>query len=151
MLLMCFIKLWWMSIFVFSWNFLCLVKLFHCKDYTVKVCFIQVYTISLLFVFISLSLSHPHAHTHIHTHTYVCLHSLNLLYVLVVIERVVYLDYVFCHVIICNVAVTFYPYLSATRTLLSYFFQVTTDWLQKGGVGCTEQHTGTSAAAPLVA
>lgn len=68
-----------------------------------------------------------------------------------VIERVVYLDYVFCHVIICNVAVTFYPYLSATRTLLSYFFQVTTDWLQKGGVGCTDQHTGTSAAAPLVA
>lgn len=71
MLLMCFIKLWWMSIFVFSWNFLCLVKLFHCKDYTVKVCFIQVYTISLLFVFISLSLSSTC--THAYTYTHLCM------------------------------------------------------------------------------
>ena len=29
--------------------------------------------------------------------------------------------------------------------------QVTTDWQKKGGRGCTDQHTGTSAAAPLAA
>ena len=29
--------------------------------------------------------------------------------------------------------------------------QVTTDWLHHDGVGCTTQHTGTSAAAPLAA
>ena len=28
---------------------------------------------------------------------------------------------------------------------------VTTDWLQQGSSGCTEKHTGTSAAAPLAA
>lgn len=28
---------------------------------------------------------------------------------------------------------------------------VTTDWRYRGGTGCTDQHTGTSAAAPLVA
>jgi len=31
------------------------------------------------------------------------------------------------------------------------FLQVTTDWLHHDGVGCTIQHTGTSAAAPLAA
>lgn len=28
-------------------------------------------------------------------------------------------------------------------------FQVTTDWTQNGGTGCTESHSGTSAAAPI--
>lgn len=30
-------------------------------------------------------------------------------------------------------------------------FQVTTDWTKHGATGCTNQHTGTSAAAPLAA
>ena len=29
--------------------------------------------------------------------------------------------------------------------------QVTTDWTKKGGTGCTESHSGTSAAAPIAA
>ena len=29
--------------------------------------------------------------------------------------------------------------------------QVTTDWTQQGGHGCTTKHSGTSAAAPLAA
>lgn len=29
--------------------------------------------------------------------------------------------------------------------------QVTTDWTQRGGKGCTTAHSGTSAAAPLAA
>jgi len=31
------------------------------------------------------------------------------------------------------------------------FFKVTTDWTASGGVGCTESHSGTSAAAPIAA
>ena len=34
---------------------------------------------------------------------------------------------------------------------LCYKWQVTTDWQHKGGTGCTDRHTGTSAAAPLAA
>jgi len=44
------------------------------------------------------------------------------------------------------------------RTLLTGYtrclfiaVQVTTDWTKKGGTGCTESHSGTSAAAPLAA
>jgi len=29
--------------------------------------------------------------------------------------------------------------------------QVTTDWTKQGGAGCTESHSGTSAAAPIAA
>jgi len=29
--------------------------------------------------------------------------------------------------------------------------QVTTDWTKSGGTGCTESHSGTSAAAPVAA
>ena len=33
----------------------------------------------------------------------------------------------------------------------STLFQVTTDWRLGTGTGCTDKHTGTSAAAPLAA
>lgn len=36
--------------------------------------------------------------------------------------------------------------------LIDYvFIQVTTDWRLGSGTGCTDKHTGTSAAAPLAA
>lgn len=42
-----------------------------------------------------------------------------------------------------------------TRTtlmlILMLFSQVTTDWRLGTGTGCTDKHTGTSAAAPLAA
>lgn len=38
-----------------------------------------------------------------------------------------------------------------TSSFLLFSFQATTDWDLQRGTGCTEGHTGTSAAAPLAA
>lgn len=35
--------------------------------------------------------------------------------------------------------------------LFHSIMQVTTDWMKDGGTGCTDRHTGTSAAAPIAA
>lgn len=44
----------------------------------------------------------------------------------------------------------FEPYLLNSEPI-SVVLQVTSDWSMRKGTGCTEGHTGTSAAAPLAA
>ena len=40
-------------------------------------------------------------------------------------------------------------FVSIIHFILFFLFQVTTDWTKNGGTGCTESHSGTSAAAPI--